>query len=416
MRDTVQMSDRLPDAGRKYDVFISHARTDTNVAQALAGELSAAGLRVFLAGVSVRPGEDLATEIAVAVADSRAVVALAPRDQSLDASQMKDLHYAQIRGRLGQALLIPVAATARDYRALPPELRQFHGVLLGKPADVRAASDAIVAALRQGQRDPRNQSRQAEQTQDVSYWQEVASDLERWLGPTHTDTIEARGNLADAMYSAGRLPEAVDLYQEVLAQREIGMGREDPRTLTTRANLAAVYRQLGDYEREVVLMQEILADSERVLGPDHPSTLTTRGELAGVYSQLSRYEEASALFQQVLADSERLLGPDHPSTLTTRANLAGVYSQLGRYEEALALFEQVQADSERLLGPDHPSTLTTRANLAGVYSQMGRYDEAIALLGQALTQAERELGARHPLAWRMRDNLAVVLERTGLQP
>ncbi len=106
------MVDRGQDAAaRGYDVFISHAQTDRVVARTLAHELSAAGLLVFLDELNVAYGEDFAASTTEALATARAVVVLAPGEQGFGASQRIELQYAQARGRLGRALVIPVAST-----------------------------------------------------------------------------------------------------------------------------------------------------------------------------------------------------------------------------------------------------------------------------------------------------------------
>lgn len=98
-------------AARGYDVFISHAQTDRVVARTLAPELSAAGLLVFLDELNVAYGEDFAASTTEALATARAVVVLAPGEQGFGASPRIEIQYAQARGRLGRALVIPVAST-----------------------------------------------------------------------------------------------------------------------------------------------------------------------------------------------------------------------------------------------------------------------------------------------------------------
>ncbi|MCZ2528183.1 tetratricopeptide repeat protein [Streptomyces sp. HB2AG] len=230
----------------------------------------------------------------------------------------------------------------------------------------------------------------------IALLEQVAADRERLLGPHHPHTLGARGNLATSYWQAGRTSEALAIEEQLVADRERGLGPDHPHTLTTRGNLATSYRQAGRTTEAIALLEQAVADSERILGPHHPHTLGARGNLAASYWQAGRTSEALAIEEQVAVGSERILGPDHPDTLTARGNLAGSYRQAGRTTEAIAIEEQVAADSERILGPDHPDTLGARGNLATSYRQAGRTSEAITLLEQAAADSERILGPDHP--------------------
>ncbi|MFC9326981.1 FxSxx-COOH system tetratricopeptide repeat protein [Kitasatospora sp. NPDC057015] len=245
------------------------------------------------------------------------------------------------------------------------------------------------------------------------HWEHLATTAEHLLGPDHTDTLIARGNLASSYGRAGRTTEAIVLQERVLADSERLLGPDDPDTLIARGNLADFYGQAGRTTEAINLLEQVLADSERLLGPDHPDTLTTRGNLAGSYGEAGRINEAIALQEQVLADRERLLGPDHPDTLTTRGNLARSYRSAGLIEEAITMQEQVLADYERVLGPDHPETLIGRGNLAGSYRDAGLIEEAITMQEQVLADSERIVGADHPESLTIRANLGISYRRAG---
>ncbi|MGX1973578.1 tetratricopeptide repeat protein [Streptomyces kronopolitis] len=183
-------------------------------------------------------------------------------------------------------------------------------------------------------------------------------------GPDHTDTLDARNNLAVSYRAVGRFEEALGLRERVLADYERVLGSDHPATFDARNNLGGSYGDVGRFEEAVDLGERVLADRERVLGSDHPTTLSTRHNLAVSYRDVGRFEEALDLGERVLADYERVLGSDHPTTLSTRHNLASSYRDVGRFEEAVDLGERVLADRERVLGSDHPATLSTRRSLA----------------------------------------------------
>ncbi len=330
LRDRPHVSDndnmvnrRQDDPAHGYDVFISHARGDSLLAQALAQELSAAGYRVFDASEH-RPGEDFVASVTEALATARVVVALILGDQGVGASQRLELQYAQVHGRLGRALVIPVASTQAQLRALPQGLREFHGIALQDRGDISTAADHIIAALRRPDDRLDDDLGRPPYADDVGYWEGVVADVERLVGPDHPEAVDSRNNLARALYAAGRLTEALALYEQAFALRERLLGPEHPSTLTTRANLAGVYGELGQFEQAAALLEATLADSERVLGTEHPSTLTTRANLAGVYGELGQFEQAAALLEATLADSERVLGAEHRLSEALRGNLTAL--------------------------------------------------------------------------------------------
>ena len=153
------------------------------------------------------------------------------------------------------------------------------------------------------------------------------AELERVLGPDHSDTINARNKLAAAYQAAGRIADAILLFEHTLVTRE------------------------------------------RVLGPNHPDTLSSQNDLAATYQNASRYAEAILMFKLTLAARERLLGADHPSTLNSRGNLAAAYRATGRVSEAIPLLEQTLAGRERVLGAGHPDVQAARDSLAAAQQE-----------------------------------------------
>ena len=230
--------------------------------------------------------------------------------------------------------------------------------------------------------------------------------LTKTLGPNHPRTLAARGNLAGAYWSAGRLEQAIDLHERTLADRERVLGADHPDTLTSRNDLAGAYWSAGRLEQAIDLFERTLADCERGLEPDNPHTLTSRGGLASAYESAGRLKEAIGLFERTLADSERGLEPDDYYTLASRNNLATAYESAGRLDEAIDLHKKNLADRERVLGPDNPDTLTSRGGLAFAYQAAGRLKEAVPLFEQTLADRERVLGPDNPDTLTSRDNLA----------
>lgn len=236
---------------------------------------------------------------------------------------------------------------------------------------------------------------------------------ERVLGADHIDTVVARLSLAGAYELAGRLTEALPLYERTLTDAVRVLGPDYPDTLTTRHRLAGACAQAGALSRAIALFEENLAARTRVLGPDHPDAVLAAHGLAGAYLSAGRLAEANALHEATVAAGRRILGPDHPETLTTRSGLAGAYAAAGHHREAIALFEHDLADCLRVLGPEHPATLTTRANLAAALSGAGQHAAALKLFEQIVTERHGLLGPDHPDTLTARGNLAATLTALG---
>jgi tetratricopeptide (TPR) repeat protein len=233
------------------------------------------------------------------------------------------------------------------------------------------------------------------------------------LGPGHFDTLQSRGNLANAHYSAGRLSEAIALQEETLKLREAALGPDHPNSLQARGNLAAAYQEAGRLSEAIALYEATLARMDARLGPGHPWTLTYRNNLANAYRRTGRLSEAVALHEATLERRELRLGPDHPDTLQSRNNLALAYRDAGRVADAIALDEATLKLREVKLGPDHPNTLQTRGNLAIAYLDAGRVSEAVAVFEDALPRQQARLGPDHAYTLSIRTGLASAYEALG---
>jgi tetratricopeptide (TPR) repeat protein len=168
------------------------------------------------------------------------------------------------------------------------------------------------------------------------------------------------------------MPRAIAIGEPLTADLERTLGPSHPDTLNARNSLAAVYQAAGRAAEAIPLLEQTLAGRERLLGPDHPDTMLSRNNLARAYREAGRITDAIPLVQQTLAARQRLLGPDHPSTLASRNNLASAYRATGHPAEAIPLFELTLAACKRTLGPDDPRTVAARNNLALAYKEAGR--------------------------------------------
>ena len=166
----------------------------------------------------------------------------------------------------------------------------------------------------------------------IAIGEPLIADLERLLGASHPDTLNARNSLAAAYEDAGRVAEAIQLFEQTLAGRERLLGPDDPDTMRSRNDLARAYREAGRVADAVPLVEQTLAARERLFGADHPSTLASRNNLASAYRATGRPAEAIPLFEKNMATCERLFGADHPKTLASRHNLDLARQELAKAE------------------------------------------------------------------------------------
>ena len=328
----------------------------------------------------------------------------------------------QLRATAGQDHSKGLFSYPRTADALAHAL--WHAAELGSPQAAVSLSDAVhLLDETLGPDDPRTLAARGNLAvayqsagrldQAVLLFEQVLAAHEHVLGPDHPGTLAARNNLAGAYESAGRPDEAIDLFERTLEDRKRALGENHPDILTLRNNFAFAYRSAGRLDKAIPLFKRNLEDREHLLGSDHPDTLTSRNNLAGAYRSAGRLDEAIDLYEQNLADRKRILGPDHPDTLTSRDNLASIYRSAGRLDEAIDLYEQNLADRKRFLGLDHPHTLASRNNFANAYWSAGRPDEAVPLFEQNLAETLRVLGPDHPNTRIFRDNLAAAYRTVG---
>jgi tetratricopeptide (TPR) repeat protein len=168
-------------------------------------------------------------------------------------------------------------------------------------------------------------------TRAIAIGEPLVADLERLLGTSHPDTLNARNSLAAAYEASGRVAEAIRLFEQTLAGRERLLGPDDPDTMRSRNDLARAYREAGRVADAVPLVEQTLAAQGRLFGADHPSTLASRNNLASAYRATGRPAEAIPLFEKNVDTCERLFGADHPKTLASRHSL-----DLARQESAEA--------------------------------------------------------------------------------
>jgi hypothetical protein len=102
------------------------------------------------------------------------------------------------------------------------------------------------------------------------------------LGPDHPDTLQVRGSLAAANFSAGRMGTALQLYEETCAGYERTIGANHASTLACRAELARGYYTTGRLGDAIALLNDIIARGEQTLPPGDPLMRLMRESLTNI--------------------------------------------------------------------------------------------------------------------------------------
>jgi tetratricopeptide (TPR) repeat protein len=248
----------------------------------------------------------------------------------------------------------------------------------------------------------------------ASYYEDLRSLAERYLGADHPDTLSARYNEARWLASAGRLADATAAYESLLKDSLRLYGHYHALTLATCRSLADCQGEMGDAAGAAAGIDELLLGAyQRVYGRDHPETLTTRHNLAYWQGAAGDAVGAATAFESLLADRLRVLGPDDVQTLITRSNLAFWRGEAGDHVGAVAAYEELVGEFLRVLGPDHPDTLIARYNLACFRGRSGDPRAAVRDLKAVLADRLRVLGSDHPDIQLTRRNLAHWREQAG---
>jgi eukaryotic-like serine/threonine-protein kinase len=230
---------------------------------------------------------------------------------------------------------------------------------------------------------------------------ERAVTLLGWPESHNLETLSVVAELGVLYQRLGMAAEAEDLIRTVLEIRTETLGEDHPASLSSLNQLADFLFSQGRIDEVEPLDRKTLEIRRRVLGEDHPDTLRSLNGLAATLFSQGRYTEAAPLFEEGLAIRRRTLGDSHPDTLMLANNLAAVYVELGRPAEAEVLQREVVEGRTRVLGGAHDQTAMSVHNLGVTLAQLGRYEEAEELLLQAIAVREQLPGERRSMLFSM---------------
>ncbi len=267
--------------------------------------------------------------------------------------QLEHARAVEELGRLdeAQAELTDVAAAAtrvQDPRlgawALA-ELAFLAGYLRARPADGEAylkLADAYGAAAHDAALDERLaatagnlDARRGELARAEAHHRRVEQLVRARLGEAHPARARALSNLAQTLFRAHKLEQALPM-------------------------LAESHRLLA-----------------QAVGADHPDSFQALNALGAGLGTAGRLDEAAEVFKRVLDGYRATLGANHPRIGTAARNLGEAYARGGKHREAVPVFEESVQVYRAALGPDTPEVSGPLAGL--VDSRLALGDPAAAV-------------------------------------
>jgi tRNA A-37 threonylcarbamoyl transferase component Bud32/tetratricopeptide (TPR) repeat protein len=238
-------------------------------------------------------------------------------------------------------------------------------------------------------------------------------ELAARLGPDDTETIQAQGEIAHAMFITGRTDEAMALFLENAEHAERILGAEDNVAITARHNYAAALRDLGEYAASVEQLRPIVERRTALFGADHPQTLFAKNNLAASLARTGASDEAERIFREAYEGRTRTLGPDHTDTAASAMNLANILLTSNRLDEAEPLVRSSLDAYYSRFGDAHQRTAAAINLLAYLVEDQGDLDEAEALYRRSIRAVESLSGSVSAEVLAPMNNLAMLLVKNG---
>jgi hypothetical protein len=242
-------------------------------------------------------------------------------------------------------------------------------------------------------------------------WALVAAGCDTLHGADARPTLQARGQLAQAMRYLNEPSESRALYEDVLLRQTAILDKHGaaspavpsiyscclylPACPPARLHACLHARMRVRMHAPVRLSAVRFAATCNVADE---TLLITKQNLANLLrSSLHDFSAARDLEEDVIKGFTALRGPDHDRTLQARGNFALTLDMEGRYQDAKREYEAVLHVQRRRLGPRHPHVLHTQYNLALlVHNRLGDARGGRKLLQEVVTVGEKVLGAGHP--------------------
>ncbi|MEM8984930.1 MAG: serine/threonine-protein kinase [Pseudomonadota bacterium] len=224
-----------------------------------------------------------------------------------------------------------------------------------------------------------------------------------------SSAIDARGNYANSLESAGRLLEAEAMHRETVALSERVDGELAPNTLIRIANLAGTLVQLGKLREAEAFVDVAMERGEKVWPPGYDQFAFFYYRKCTIDKRLGDFANAIDACTRSIDIARSSLGEESPFYARRVRNLGSLLGILRDFEAAEAYYDQSAAVVEPVLGSDSRAMRIINVRRGETALHAGDYATAEALVRSALATPDG-MGIRDILAaqtW-----LASVLSKT----
>lgn len=223
-------------------------------------------------------------------------------------------------------------------------------------------------------------------------------------GPAGIRSLEARRLLANALWDAGRFPEAVQAAKLALAEAGANATLREKVVIDLRLIVAADPVRENHVEESASQLFMLLNESASQRGENDSETL----KVAAKWAALARPADAVDRMRTIVASARNARGDADFETSTVMIALGRVLAASGNTEEATLLQRDAWQAQESLLGEGHPVALMCRYEYASLLLKTGDAASAMALLKRGCAVSEVSLGREHALTKRMQLAFAAV--------
>ncbi len=226
--------------------------------------------------------------------------------------------------------------------------------------------------------------------------EEISNRLRIELGPDHSLTLQALGNLAVVVGDLGDTAGSERLHSEVLDASRRTLGPRHPETLTTLHALAISIMQQGRHAEAVEPLLELLAANQSQLGDDHPQVLRTTNLVGSALRQSGQPERSEPYYRRSVEGFIARFGVTHSSSVLARHNYALLKIDLDDAAAALADLREIEQPWTEQFGADNSITGVLHGSIGHALSSLGRHDEAEVAMALATDIFDRaELAEDH---------------------
>eukprot|EP00002_Diphylleia_rotans_P026311 TRINITY_DN5237_c0_g1_i1.p1 TRINITY_DN5237_c0_g1~~TRINITY_DN5237_c0_g1_i1.p1 ORF type:complete len:1101 (-),score=225.70 TRINITY_DN5237_c0_g1_i1:443-3745(-) len=185
----------------------------------------------------------------------------------------------------------------------------------------------------------------------------MLSIRETKYGPSSIEVAPYLNNLAIYYAESNKDPEkALNLFSRVLNIRLQSLGQMNALVASVMFNIANVLYSLGRLPESLQYSESALRIQEVVLGPTHPDVAITLRSMASIYHDENRLTAAENLLHRALSIALSALGPDHPDTADIYHSLALLCSDMKKTSEALSYAQNAYRTMSKEYGPTHAET------------------------------------------------------------